>query len=514
MSEISNWRVNALRWLKMRARPGSHMRIDSRDVMAGDVFVALRGAKTDALSFVPVAAARGARAVVSDVRPELNQPCELERLEVEKLEERLGFIASDFYECPSKDLFGIAITGTNGKTSISHWCSALFTRLGMPCAAIGTIGTYFEGASVKSPPLTTPDAVSTQGLFYDLREAGAKAFAIEASSIGLVRGRLSGTCLKTAVFSNLTRDHLDYHGTEEAYAKAKAILFEWPDLEHAVINLDDAFGRQLAKRTTERGIETLGYAVEGVSSSYDSVEPVLVAKNVQSGSAGMCFDVEWKGKTYRLEAKVLGLFNVYNLLAVALVALSAGFEPTLVFENLAELQPPAGRLQVFARPGMPLAVVDYCHTPDAIEKALSALRPSVNKRGGHLWIVFGAGGDRDHGKRPVMGAVAEKNADFVVVTSDNPRTEEPDEIAKEICEGMSASCPVVLDRRQAIIDTFCRADPRDVVLVAGKGHEEYQEINGIKHHFSDTETVREAANERFVREKSHEAGSNKSELDH
>ena len=216
----------------------------------------------------------------------------------------------------------------------------------------------------------------------------------------------------------------------------------------------------------------------------------------------MCFEVLWDGKSYDLHARVLGLFNVYNLLAVAGVALTAGFAPEAVFENLAQLRPPAGRLQVFTRPGMPLAVVDYCHTPDAIEKALAALRPTARERGGRLWILVGAGGDRDHGKRPEMGRIAEQNADCVLVTSDNPRSENPAQIAADVCSGMKNPAPVViLNRREAIIKTFCQARPEDIILVAGKGHEDYQEIAGVKHHFSDAETVREAANERFVREK-------------
>ncbi len=219
----------------------------------------------------------------------------------------------------------------------------------------------------------------------------------------------------------------------------------------------------------------------------------------------MAFDVSWQGKTYTVRAKVLGLFNVYNLLAVAAVALGAGFPAEVVFKEIAVLQPPAGRLQVYTRPGMPLAVVDYCHTPDAIEKALTALRPTAAKRGGKLWIVFGAGGDRDHGKRPVMGEVAERFSDVAIVTNDNPRTEVPEAIAEAICAGFKEKKPqVILDRREAIVETFCRAAPEDVLLIAGKGHEDYQEVSGVKHHFSDIETAREAANERFVRERKEE----------
>ena len=451
MKEVFKERSAVEHWLHARCGAGAHLRIDSRDVASGDVFVALKGEKTDGLRFVPVAAARGARAVLTEERQVPLAPSEIEVIEVKDLRRHLGTIASDFYGNPSDTLYGTAVTGTNGKTSISHWCASLLTRLSMPCAAIGTIGTFFLGSSFKAPALTTPDAVSTQGLLYDLKEAGAKAFAIEASSIGLVQGRLSGASFKTAVFTNLTRDHLDYHKTFEAYGKAKAILFDWPDLKNAVINLDDAFGRSLAKKTCERTVTTVGYCIEGVTPEKDLTDlPVkrLVARRVRSSESGMCFEVLWDGKSYDLHARVLGLFNVYNLLALA------------------------------------------------------ALRPTARERGGRLWILVGAGGDRDHGKRPEMGRIAEQNADCVVVTSDNPRSENPAQIAADVCSGMKNPAPVViLNRREAIIKTFCQARPEDIILVAGKGHEDYQEIAGVKHHFSDAETVREAANERFVREK-------------
>ena len=503
MSENQNWRRTTYQWLKKRTQEGAHLRIDSRDVNAGDVFVALRGAKVDALKFLPVAKAKGARAVLMEKRAPDVLPCELEYLEVDHLREHLGAIASDFYDNPSNNLFGVAITGTNGKTSISHWCATLLTHLKMPCAAIGTIGTFFRGVPIKAPALTTPDAVSMQGLFYDLNKAQAKAFAIEASSIGLDQGRLDETAIKVAVFTNLTRDHLDYHKTEKAYAQAKAKLFTFDTLQSAVINLDDMFGRELAQRTVKRGLRTIGYRVKGISEEGNIAGVTfLVAQNVHSESDGMVFEVLWENKVYTLHAKVLGLSNVYNLLAVAGIALSAGLAPEVVFAQLTQLTPPAGRLQLYTRPNMPMAVVDYCHTPDAIEKALCALRPTAKKRGGKLWILFGAGGDRDHGKRPQMAAVAEKFADCVVVTSDNPRSESPESIAKDIAAGFKNAQPsYILNRREAIVESFCKANAKDVILIAGKGHEDYQEIQGIKHHFSDVETVREAANERFVRER-------------
>lgn len=493
------------RQLRVRAGSGSHLRIDSRTIQPGDVFVALKGAKTDGLSYVPVAQARGASAVLCEDRPDVfPAQSPLECFPVKDLRRCLGLIASEFYERPSEKMLGIAITGTNGKTSISHWISRLLTDCGIPCAAIGTIGCFFGKKAIPSPPLTTPDAASVQGLYYDISEIGSKAFAIEASSIGLEQGRLNGSNFRVAVFTNLTRDHLDYHKTFEAYEAAKAILFHWPTLECAISNLNDPVGVRMLKIAEERGIKTIGYGIGNTNldqafrkGDFES----LIASDVQSDVDGMRFNVTYRESRISLKVKALGLFNVFNLLAVAATALACGVPQDKVFERLQLLEAPKGRLQMVTRDGMPLCVVDYCHTPDAIEKALDALKSVRDARQGKIWIVLGAGGDRDPGKRPMMGRVAGRLADRVVVTSDNPRTEDPLLIAQAVLGGVEdrSKARLIVDRREAIHETVCEADRRDVILIAGKGHEDYQEVMGEKHHFSDAEVTEEAFNERFVR---------------
>lgn len=479
-------------WLKTCTKPGAEITLDSRAVKPGDVFVALKGAKADGLAWAEKAAAAGAAAVLYEPReaaPSLSVP--VPSLSVPELRRRLGFIASAFYGEPSFEMVGIGITGTNGKTSISHWVSALLTCLGQPCAAIGTIGTFFKGSRFPAPALTTPDAASTQTLFKALKTAGAEAFAIEASSIGLDQGRLSGTAFKTAVFTNLTRDHLDYHGTFEAYEAAKARLFDWPGLACAVINADDACGRRFIERTVKRGVRTIAYTV---SDETAAGAQMLAARTIRPTASGTAFTALWQGKEYDVAVRAIGRFNVLNLLAVVGTALSLGCEAAEVFATLSELDPPAGRLQRVASDEGPLCVVDYAHTPDALEKVLTALRETAEHRGGKLRVVFGAGGDRDHGKRPLMGETASRLADAVTVTSDNPRSEDPQSIIDMITAGCKAARTLMTepDRRRAIEATVAEASPCDVVLVAGKGHEDYQEILGVKHHFSDVEVVRAA----------------------
>lgn len=489
-------------WLHYTAGDDARLCLDSRKLEAGDVFVALKGANVDGLSFVPVAVARRASCVLCDKRVDAQQKCAgLAFAEVPDLHAKLGEIASLYYGRPSAAMHGVAITGTNGKTSTSHWVAALLSRLGVSAAAIGTVGTFLDGRQIEAPGLTTPDAATLQLTIKRLRDAGAYAFAVEASSIGLVRGRLAGTAIETAVFTNLTRDHLDYHKTVEAYEEAKALLFAWPGLKTAVINADDAAGRRFIERSLERGVRTIA------TSLYEDCEvagcEMLVAKDISHDARGMRFVLSWHGKQYEVGTQVFGRFNVSNLLETAAAALSLGFDVEQVCAALEELQPPAGRLQTVTAYGCPLAVVDYAHTPDALEKVLAALRETAESRHGRLICVFGAGGDRDAGKRPIMGEVVSRMADAAVITSDNPRSEDPALIAQAVGEGVPenrrASVTTELDRRRAIVETICSADACDVVLIAGKGHEDYQEVAGVKHHFDDLETAREAFNERRVR---------------
>ncbi len=489
-------------WLHETVGGTAALRADSRAVKAGDVFVALKGEKSDGLAYARAAAERGAAALLCEVRSDAEEKCAgLPFVQVENLHDRLGEIASLYYGSPSAAMHGAAITGTNGKTSTSHWTAALLTHLGMKTAAIGTVGTFLAGECIDSASLTTPDAATLQHTFKNILTAGAGAFALEASSIGLVRHRLSGTAIETAVFTNLTRDHLDYHKTFEAYEEAKALLFDWPTLKTAVINADDAAGRRFIAKMLARGLTTIA------TSLYEECRVpgcrMMTAEKLEHAPEGMHFWLRFNGAAYPVQSRVFGRFNVSNLLETAAVALSFGFSIEDVARGLELLEPPAGRLQTVTAPDAPLAVVDYAHTPDALEKVLGALRETAESRGGRLVCVFGAGGDRDAGKRPIMGETASKLADRTVVTSDNPRTEDPRAIAEAILSGVPGdrrgTVTLELDRRRAIVETLCAADARDVVLIAGKGHEDYQEINGVKHPFDDRLAAREAFGQRRAR---------------
>ncbi len=481
--------------------PQADMTLDSRRVKTGDVFVALKGQKTDGLNYIAAAKEKGAAVVLCEKREDALEKCaDLPFVEVENLARQTGVIASAFYKFPTSHMRGIAVTGTNGKTSTSHWVGDLLGMLHHPCSVIGTIGAFLGEKRFEVPSLTTPDAVSLQRLFKDIYEAGAQCFAMEASSIGLEQGRMAGTQLETALFTNLTRDHLDYHKTFEAYEAAKSILFDWPGLKNAVINADDVAGIRFIDQSLKNGLNVIAYALEK-DGNVDKI-PVgvkhLIAKNICATTHGMQFEIVWQGETYTTTTHVLGEFNVSNLLGVAGVLLSLGLNPNAVFSRLERLKAPKGRLEpvklLDTDIQVPLAVVDYAHTPDALEKAILALRAVAQARGGKICAVFGAGGDRDPGKRPIMGEVAARFADTVICTSDNPRTEDPQTIADQVAVGVAKrkDPTVILDRREAIFKAIELADSKDIVLIAGKGHEDYQEVMGVKHHFDDTEVAQEA----------------------
>ena len=486
---MTNTQLDAvIAWLRTHAGPAARLSVDSRAVRRGDVFVAVRGHHVDGLDYIEKAFAQGAAAVLVGAReslPAFSGPV----LSVPDLEAHLGSIAAAFYGEPSSHMAGIAVTGTNGKTSSCYWLARLLSRIHHPCAMIGTLGCWYMGQYLAHIPNTTPEPVALQTLFRELYDQGCQCFAMEASSIGLVQGRMQGTALKTAVFTNLTRDHLDYHKTMQAYEQAKSLLFSWPGLEHAVINADDPAGVRFLELCAREGVASIAYTLQAQGEIAGA--QMLRALKVREGVDGMHFDLVWQNETVPLHVRVLGRFNVANLLGVAGALLSLGIPLKAVCERLEQLEPPPGRLQMVRAPGKPLAVVDYAHTPDALEKALGALRPIADIRGGRLWVVFGAGGDRDSGKRAPMGETAARLSDACIVTNDNPRTEDPVLIAQEVSAGVRRIRPerVILDRAQAIAAALTEAKPEDVVLIAGKGHEDYQDIGGVKHHFSDVETA-------------------------
>jgi UDP-N-acetylmuramoyl-L-alanyl-D-glutamate--2,6-diaminopimelate ligase len=478
--------LTILEQLRAKGVTPTRLTADSRRVQPGDVFVAFPGAHVDGRDFIAQAVARGAAAVLAEAgggaAPRVGAGATA-FIEVTDLGRLSGEVAHLVYGRPSEKLWVAGITGTNGKTSISQWIAQAMEALGKRCAVVGTLGNGFVDALTESPN-TTPDAITLHAALAGFVEHGAQACAMEVSSIGLDQGRVNGVAFDVGVFTNLTRDHLEYHGSMEAYAAAKARLFAMPGLGAAVLNLDDAFGIELARRLRGR-LPTLGYTLGAAAEECDEV---LRAENLRMGATGIEFEL--RGTT--IVAPVVGRFNASNLLAVAAALLSRGESLDAIAKALRGIHPPPGRMQALGGHGQPLVVVDYAHTPDALEKALGVLRETAAARGGQLVCVFGCGGERDPGKRPQMGAIAERLADRVLVTSDNPRGEDPRAIIDAILGGMKSSPPVEAEREKAVAAAIATADARDVILLAGKGHEPYQEIAGVRHPYSDLDAAKSA----------------------
>lgn len=439
---------------------------DSRRCAPGVAFFAYPGEAADGRAYIGEAVRRGAAAIVWEEagfawRDEWRVP----NAAVAGLKQQAGAIAAQFHGQPSEALWMCGVTGTNGKTSCSQWIAAALGRRGAKTGVIGTLGAGFL-RSLASLPNTTPDALEIQRLLKEMREQGAEAVAMEVSSHGLAQGRLNGVAFDCALFTNLSHDHLDYHGTMQAYGDAKAKLFETEGLEVAVLNLDDAMGVRLAQAARARGLRVIGYGFPGAAAA--TVDEYLPASLLAAE-----------------HTRQVGRFNVANALGVLGCLLAFGLGSKEALALIADLPVVPGRMERVA--DAPLVVVDYAHTPDALEKVLTALRPLAGERGGKLVVVFGAGGDRDPGKRPLMGEVAKRLADRVLVTSDNPRSEDPLAIIRQI--GIADS---EADRGRAIQKAIADSAPSDVVLIAGKGHESTQEIAGERLPFSDAAVARAA----------------------
>ena len=485
----------------LRARGVRDLRLDSRLIERGDAFIAVPGRSVDGRDFIEQAAARGAAAVLIEADGWSSRHAGVAVLPLNGLTADLGRLAAAWYGEPSGALLSVGVTGTNGKTSCSQWIAQALSASGRPCGVIGTLGSGFPG-QLHDAGLTTPDAVSLQRVVRTLADDGARALAMEVSSIGLDQGRVDGMRFDIAVFTNLTRDHLDYHGTMDAYAQAKARLFDWPTLSHAVLNLDDVFGRQLAHSLQARAHapRLIGYTMSGAQDA--GTVRILRATALRATATGQAFTLDAGGERAEVEVGLVGAFNVANLLAVTGTLLAAGLSLAEAAVLLPRLSPPPGRMQCIGGSGQPLAVIDYAHTPDALAQALSALRPVAQARGGALWVVFGAGGDRDPGKRAPMGAAAAA-ADRIVITSDNPRSEDPAAIAAQVAAGLPAAAMArtLIERGVAIDTALAEADARDVVLIAGKGHETYQETRGVRSPFSDVARASAALAARAGRER-------------
>lgn len=465
---------------------------DSRQLMAGDIFLAMPGHTVDGRRFIADAVYAGAAAVLWE-RDGFAWDARLDipNVAVDGLPALAGHLAHEVFGRPSDSLWLVGVTGTNGKTSITQWLSRAFSVLGRRCGVIGTLGIGFPGSLMASLN-TTPDSLTLHASLAEFRQAGAQAVAMEVSSIGLHQERLAGLAFDVAVLSNLTRDHLDYHGTMENYAAAKARLFDMPGLRSVVLNLDDRFGMEQARRLAGRGLEVFGYTLLPSNADATPLNRVLVAEKLTNTAAGIRFTARCGNESADLAPRLVGQFNVSNLLAVIATLMASGFSLEEAATVAEELTPPPGRMQTLGGIGDPLVVVDYAHSPDALEQVLTAVRATAQARSGRLICVFGCGGDRDAGKRPLMGELARRLADRVMLTSDNPRSEDPERILRDIEGGAGPEAVVIADRAEAIQRAIQSAGPDDVVVIAGKGHEPYQEVKGVRHPFSDVEQARAA----------------------
>ncbi|MES2512401.1 MAG: UDP-N-acetylmuramoyl-L-alanyl-D-glutamate--2,6-diaminopimelate ligase [Pseudomonadota bacterium] len=469
--------IEAANWL--RSRVTGNLWTDSRKVGEGDGFIAWPGAATDARRYVRDVMTAGAQACLVEDDGAAGFDLAGEKVATYAgLRAAAAPIAAAYFEEPSRQLKVIAVTGTNGKTSTAWWLAQALGKAGSRCGIVGTLGIGEPGAMVFNG-LTTPDPVLLQQQFRRFVDEGFAACALEASSIGIAEQRLDATHVRVAIFTNFTQDHLDYHGSMDDYWQAKKKLFSWTGLEAAVLNLDDDRGNELDGLLSGSGLDVWTVSIGGLAR--------IRAELIEHGAQGLSFDVVEGADRQRVSTTMVGLYNVSNLLGViaAMRALGVSLKEGVV--ACGGLLPVPGRLETLAVAGMPLVAIDYAHTPDALEKVLGALRPVARSRQGRLWCVFGCGGDRDAGKRPLMAAVAQKNADQVLVTSDNPRTESPAAIISQILLGLTHSDAVYVeaDRAVAIAQAVREAKAADVILIAGKGHESYQEVMGVKHPFSD-----------------------------
>lgn len=481
----------AIAWL--RERGVRDLATDSRRVGAGDAFIAWPGYAQDGRAYVGQAFAAGAAACLVEAEGAEDWPLDDPRIAaLAGLKAHTGVLADAWYAHPSAALDVLAVTGTNGKTSTTWWLAQALAALGRPAGVVGTLGVGVP-PQLQATGLTTPDPVTLHRGFRSFLDQGLKAAAIEASSIGVVESRLSGTRLKIALFTNFTLDHLDYHGSMAAYWAAKESLFDWPELRAAVINFDDEAGQALAAHLVGRpGFHLVSYGIETPAR--------LQGRAPRYDAHGLVLEVSEGASHAVVHTTLLGDFNAQNLLAVIGGLRALGVPLDQAAAACGALTPVPGRMQrVAAGSGQgPLGVVDYAHTPDALDKALQALRPLAQSRGGRLWCVFGCGGNRDAVKRPQMAEIACRRADHVLITSDNPRFEDPLRILEDVRAGVphGVAAAVEADRAAAIRRAVEAAGPADVILLAGKGHEDYQDIAGVKHPFSDPDQLLAALNQK------------------
>ncbi len=463
---------------------------DTRSIREGNAFVAIGGFGTHGLNFVAQAKAANAGVILYEPPAPEELPVPADAIAVPRLHARLGALADCFHGHPSRQMTVVGVTGTNGKTSTVQLLVQAWALRGVSSGSIGTLGAGLHGA-LKPTGFTTPLVLQLHALLADLHDSEARAVAMEVSSHALDQGRVDGVHFDVAVFTNLTRDHLDYHGDMQSYGAAKARLLAWPGLRAAVVNIDDAFGRELCA--------ALPSTTHCIGMSSRGAQADVRADNIVLDASGITFDLLLGDARFAVQSPLLGRFNVDNLLAVAGILHALGDASAAIASTLSQLQPIAGRMnRLGGSAGHPLVVVDYAHTPDALEQALISLRDHAH---GRVVCVFGCGGERDRGKRAQMAQIAERNADVVIVTDDNPRSEDGDAIVADIMTGFAQPQAVLVqrDRAAAISRAIREAGTDDIVLVAGKGHEPYQEVLGVRHPFDDSSIAR-AVLASFVRE--------------
>ena len=467
---------------------------DSRMVEPGFLFLACRGESgVHGKGFIADAVAKGAVAVLLDVQSdeqsavnELGIEVPVPVVPVEDLWRKVGFIAANFCGHPSREINVIAVTGTNGKTSCTQFIAQALNAYNQACGVIGTLGAGMWG-QIQSTGMTTPSAEAVQMLLADLVQQQALHVAMEVSSHALVQQRIAAVEVDVAVMTNLSRDHLDYHNDMKQYAAAKKQLFKMPSVKSVVINLDDPVAVSfLAGLNAD--VQTYGYSLE--AKTHAGLDYLLTAEITALQTSGMSLVIRFADQTAELQAKLMGRFNASNLLAVIASLLASGLTFSEAIKAVTHVQAPLGRMECFTHDGQPSVIVDYAHTPDALEKVLLTLKEHCS---GELWVVFGCGGDRDRGKRPLMGQIAETYCNHVIVTDDNPRTESVEIIVSDILKHIEHRQKIIIehDRRQAIAYAIKNAKQNDIVLVAGKGHEDYQIIGQQRRHFSDREVVNE-----------------------
>ncbi len=459
--------------------------LDSRRIAPGCLFFACRGTQFDGIKFASQVEKNGAVAIlwevedVSDmaVQPDFLREITIPIIQVKNLSQKIGLIAEKFYAFPSRELTTIGITGTNGKTSCSHFLAYCLTTDTRKCGLVGTLG-YGVYGDLQDSTHTTPDAITLHSIFADIRTQAAKNLVMEVSSHGLSQGRVAGVEFDLAIFTNLSRDHLDYHTDMDEYFAAKTRLFECETLKHAIINTDDEYGRKLALKPVVSG-RKIAY---GLSQVPENCDLHVTGRALEFSTEGIKFEVDTSWGSANIRTSLLGEFNVSNLLAVLATLLAMDIPLTEAVEQIEHCETIPGRMEkVCCSSKLPTVVIDYAHTPDALQKALSALavhRPRKEQGLSRLWCVFGCGGDRDVGKRPEMGRIAEMNADKVIITNDNPRTENAQKIIADILAGMRNIDAISIepDREKAIGDAIDMAAVGDIILVAGKGHEKYQVV--------------------------------------